>query len=76
MRIHKRWYIFMACIAIVGIAVWQGFPALSSIYNRAHPSVQANTRGKATATTPIKHIVVIMQEIRTTNSKNLEEIVQ
>jgi len=58
----KRWYLLIASIAIVGIAIWQGFPALATIYNRAHTSVQASTRGKASPTTPIQHIVVIMQE--------------
>src|SRR6266568_2339514 len=68
MRISKRWYVLIASIAIVGIAIWQGFPALSTLYNRANGSVQANTRGKASATTSIKHIVVIMQENRSFDS--------
>lgn len=62
MHLSKRWYILIACIAIVGVAVWQGFPTFASLYNRHNTAVYASIRGKATPTTAIKHIVVIMQE--------------
>src|SRR5437870_7568756 len=58
MRINKQWAILIVCVAIVGLAVWQAFPALISIYS--HTS--ANARGKATPTTAIQHIVIIMME--------------
>ncbi|GAC1350290.1 MAG: hypothetical protein NVSMB27_31380 [Ktedonobacteraceae bacterium] len=62
MHINKRWYMLIVCIASVGIAFWQGFPTLGSMYEHNNRIVHASVRGKATATTPIKHIVVIMQE--------------
>ncbi|GAC1350291.1 MAG: hypothetical protein NVSMB27_31390 [Ktedonobacteraceae bacterium] len=63
MRIRKQWYVLLACIAIMGVAVWQSFPTLTSLYSHTHTSsVHASAIGKATSTTPIQHIVVIMQE--------------
>src|SRR5947209_304619 len=59
MRTMKAWYLIIACIAIVGVGIWQGSAAISSFY--AH----ANVHKKATATTSIQHIVIIMQENHT-----------
>lgn len=55
----KRWYFVVAIIAIVGIAFWHLFPTSSS------HSVHAVKISKATATTPIKHVVVLMMENHT-----------
>ncbi len=59
MRNMKRWYSIVACLIIVlGVVLWQGIPALSSLYH-------AQAQNRAAATTPIQHVVVIMQENHT-----------
>ncbi len=59
MRITGRLYLIIACIAILGIGIWQGASVLSS-----HPA-RANTHQAGTTTTPIKHVVIIMMENHT-----------
>ena len=59
MRHMKRWYLILASLVmILGIALWQGIPALPSLYH-------AQAQNRAGATTPIQHVVVIMQENHT-----------
>src|SRR5215470_4100990 len=56
MRYFVRLLTVVGLLAIVGIGTWHIFPASSS-----HPAHAFNSY-KATATTPIKHVVVIMME--------------
>src|SRR6266571_460237 len=59
MRSTKRWYMIIACVMVVlGAVFWQGIPTLSSLYH-------AQAQNRAAATTPIQHVVVIMQENHT-----------
>lgn len=59
MRITSRLYLVIACIAILGIGIWQGASTLSS-----HPA-RANMHQAGAATTPIQHVVIIMMENHT-----------
>ena len=59
MRLLKRWSIGVVLVLLVSVGIWQGIPFIT-----AHIT-QANTHSKATATTPIQHIVIIMQENHT-----------
>ncbi len=56
MRTITRWHIIAALIVMLGLGIWQGVPFITSHYARA------NVHHTATATTPIQHIVIIMQE--------------
>ena len=62
MRTVKKWYLIMACLLLLGVGVWQGILAISTS--------PAHARGKVVAspTTPIQHIVIIMQENHTFDS--------
>jgi phospholipase C len=56
MRTISRWHIIIALIVMLGLGIWQGVPFITS------HSARANVQHTATATTPIEHVVIIMQE--------------
>ena len=56
MRTITRWHIIIALIVMLGLGIWQGVPFFTS------HSARANVQHTATATTPIQHVVIIMQE--------------
>ncbi len=59
MRSTKRWYMIIACVMVVlGAVFWQGIPTLSSFSH-------AQAQKRAAATTPLQHVVIIMQENHT-----------
>src|SRR5258706_15323144 len=57
--LSRRWYVFVILIVLMGLGVWRAFPGVVSDYAHAH----APRRG--VATTPIKHIVIMVKENRT-----------
>src|SRR5438874_12064209 len=60
-RMHnfKRITTSIALLAVLAVILWRALPT-----GAFHPA-QANTQAKASATTPIKNVVVIMMENRT-----------
>jgi phospholipase C len=56
MRTITRWHIIAVLIVMLGLGIWQRVPFITSYYAHANP------HKTATATTPIQHIVIIMQE--------------
>src|SRR5437763_8276003 len=60
MHIVKRLYIIAALILVLGIGAWRVLPLPSSTGAQA-----SNARPNVTATTPIKHVVMIMMENHT-----------
>src|SRR5947209_3395791 len=59
MRNFKRITTFIALLAVLAVILWRVIP--TGVF---HPA-QASTQQKATATSPIQHVVVLMMENRT-----------